>query len=65
MCRKTQYLCGFRDLVLFSNTFFKNVFLGRRNNSPWPATKPKNRIKIKAFALFGAEAFLHTFIDNI
>lgn len=35
------------------------------NSALWFATKPKNRIKIKAFALFWAEAFLHTFIDNI
>ena len=26
---------------------------------PWLATKPKNRIIFKAFALFWAEAFLH------
>ena len=43
----------------FCNTFFKNVFSGRWNSPPWLATKPKNRIIFKAFALFWAEAFLH------
>ena len=43
----------------FCNTFFKNVFSGRWNSLPWLATKPKNRIIFKAFALFWAEAFLH------
>lgn len=35
------------------------------NNALWFATKTKNRKNFKAFALFWAEAFLHTFIDNI
>ena len=41
----------------FCNTFFKNMFSGRWNSPPWLATKPKNRIIFKAFALFWAEAF--------
>ena len=55
---------GLSDMKLFvfnrfCNTFFKNVFSGRWNSPPWLATKPKNRIIFKAFALFWAEAFLH------
>ena len=35
-------------------------FFGQMKQSPpWLATKPKNRIIFKAFALFWAEAFLH------
>ena len=41
----------------FATLFFKNVFSGRWNSHLWFATKPKNRIIFKAFALLWAEAF--------
>ena len=43
--------------TVFATLFFKNVFSGRWNSPPWFATKPKNRINFKAFALLWAEAF--------
>ena len=44
-------------VTVFATLFFKNEFSGRWNSPHWLATKPKNRIIFKAFALFWAGAF--------
>ena len=43
----------------FATLFSKTCFRADEIVPPWLATKPKNRINFKAFALFWAEAFLH------
>ena len=46
-------------LFLCPNTAFYGGIRADEIVPPWLATKPKNRIIFKAFALFWAEAFLH------
>ena len=53
----TWHFLNNRFCNTFATLFFKNVFCNRWNSPPWLATKPKNRIIFKAFALLWAEAF--------
>ena len=53
----SEHSCS--EAFLCPNTAFYGGIRADEIVPPWLATKPKNRIIFKAFALFWAEAFLH------